>query len=326
MTQHDPVLTADPHSGAVTGPDPAQGPSFIVIGAQKSASTFIQNCLNEHPDIFLPKGETPYFEDPDYGEAGQGYWSDLFTGRCEAQLGIKRPNYIGKPEVPGRIAADMPDTLLIAVLRNPIDRIVAAYFHQIKYGTLPARPLDEGLSEILDGGPVTRAYPRASELVEFGLYARHLEGYRPFLDKGTLKCLLHEDIVADPLEQVQSCYRFLGVDGAFVPQSLHERPQKVVYSIPRLRFLGLRNRFLHSYNEDRTRLSVRKMSAPETAFVYAVSGLDKFVLARLLPAEKPKLPEHLRARLAEVYREDVTQLGDMLGRDLFGWLAPKAKT
>ena len=43
-------------------------PDFVIIGAQKSASTFMQVCLDDHPDIYLPRGETTFFESPDYRE------------------------------------------------------------------------------------------------------------------------------------------------------------------------------------------------------------------------------------------------------------------
>ncbi|MEN8742466.1 MAG: hypothetical protein ABF308_22210 [Phaeobacter gallaeciensis] len=39
-------------------------PNFIVIGAQKSASTFVQARLSDHPEIFMPDGEDPNFETP----------------------------------------------------------------------------------------------------------------------------------------------------------------------------------------------------------------------------------------------------------------------
>ena len=299
-------------------------PDFIVIGAQKSASTFIQNCLANHPDIYLPAGETPYFEDPDYDAAPDDYFRTLFAGHTERLAGIKRPNYIGRTEVPPRITRDLPDIPLIAVLRNPIERVVAAYFHQIKYGAFPATPMEDGLTDVLDKGPLSRKWPRSRELLEFGLYARHLEDYRHFLDRGRLLCLLHDDIVRDPLKAIQSCYDYLGVDASHVPSNLDERPQKVTYSIPRLSFLARRNRFLHSYNADRTRLVRRRMNPLEWGIVAAITGIDRFVLARVLQSSKPPLSPVLHRRLADYYAGDVADLQAMLGRDLSHWLAPRA--
>ena len=45
-------------------------PNFIIIiGAEKSATTFLHECLSEHPEVFMPSAEIPFFEDPDYGQS-----------------------------------------------------------------------------------------------------------------------------------------------------------------------------------------------------------------------------------------------------------------
>ncbi len=41
-------------------------PDFFVIGAQKAGSTFLLQCLGEHPQIFMPESEVPFFEDSLY--------------------------------------------------------------------------------------------------------------------------------------------------------------------------------------------------------------------------------------------------------------------
>jgi len=41
-------------------------PNFLVIGAQKSGTSFIYNCTREHPDIFAPANEVRFFENPEY--------------------------------------------------------------------------------------------------------------------------------------------------------------------------------------------------------------------------------------------------------------------
>lgn len=295
-------------------------PDFIVIGAQKSASTFVQTCLQDHPEIYLPKGETPHFETPDYAQAAPGALQAMFAGRTERRQGIKRPNYLGKPEVPARIAADLPDCQLIAVLRNPVDRIVAAYFHQVTYGTLPALPLETGLLRALDDEAFRRAHPRCRELFEFGLYAQNLTRYETFRDASKMLILLHDDIVRDAPGQIRRCYEFLGVDPEFIAPALGTRPHKVTYSIPRLRFLRLRNRFMHTHDAQHTRLTRRQMNPVEYALAGAITLIDRLVLSRVFTSEKPRLSKALRRRLIAAYRPDIEALETMLGRDLGAWL------
>jgi hypothetical protein len=124
-------------------------PNFVIIGAQKSASTFLQVCLSDHPNVFLPNGETPFFESPDYEQSNVSDLERIFEKRSEKRIGIKRPNYIGKPEVPKRIEFHLPHAKLIAVLRNPIDRAISAYYHNINYGFIPPINVENGIRKII---------------------------------------------------------------------------------------------------------------------------------------------------------------------------------
>lgn len=232
-------------------------PNFIIVGAQKSASSFIHACLMEHPEIFMPSEEVSFFESPDYEQKSIEDLKKLFVGRTEKMIGIKRPTYIGKPEVPGRIRIHLPDAKLIAVLRNPIDRAVSAYYHNIKYGFIPGIDIEKGMNLLLDGA-YEKTFKRAHEIIDFGFYYKYLKQYQWFFDNDRFIILLYEDIIADKLSAIQKVYSFLDVKSSYVPKAINSRPQAVIYSIPRLHFLSLRNTFLYKYNYDRTRLFVRE--------------------------------------------------------------------
>lgn len=297
-------------------------PQFIVIGAQKSASSFLQNCLTEHPSIWMPVGETPHFESPDYENHRRGDLAALFDGRPEPVCGIKRPNYIGKPEVPWRITADLPDTKLLAVLRNPVDRAVSAYYHLIKSGTLPAIPIERGMPALLDRDEAfLRRHQRAHEILEFGLYHKHLSMYRHFLDRERLLVLLHEDILGDRLACVQQAYRYLGVNDTFVPtQTIDSRPQAVVYQPTRLKLGSLRPKLLFRFNDDRTRMIGRTRNPLKVALAAGLIGFDRVVLAPLLGNPRPVVPDTLRQRLKDYYADDIARLQTLIKRDLTQWL------
>ena len=34
---------------------------FVIIGAQKSGSTFLHALISDHPNIYMPSGETAYY-------------------------------------------------------------------------------------------------------------------------------------------------------------------------------------------------------------------------------------------------------------------------
>lgn len=153
-------------------------PDFLVIGAQKAASTFLHEFLADHPEVYMPNGETPYYQDPDYGSASEAFWSSIFKYVKRKTLGIMRPDYLAKKEAPQRVASELPSAKLIVVLCNPVDRFVSAYFHYIRSGAIPPIPIEDGLEKILNGTDFVDAHPRSIELKEYGFFGEHLENWR----------------------------------------------------------------------------------------------------------------------------------------------------
>lgn len=294
-------------------------PNFVVIGAQKSASTFLHRCLNDHPDVFLPPGETPFFESPDFETSSVLDLERLFEGCTEKKLGIKRPNYLGKPEVPPRIARTLPSAKLLAVLRNPVDRAISAYYHRIRSGFLPPVDIEIGMPNVILDPSFSDAFPRTPEIIEFGRYHKYLKLYHDFKVAGRLHVTLHDDVEIRPLDCVQKAYRFLGVTSGFVPPSLHQRPQAVVYSLKRLRWLRLRNPFLFDYNRERTRLFAKKPTKVGRIVVRLLNEVDRRVLMRLLGNKKPAISQRLRELLFEQYETDIDLLERYLNTDLSSW-------
>jgi Sulfotransferase domain len=158
-------------------------PTFYIIGSAKCGTTFLQDALREHPEVFMPADETPFFEDPDYLESTSQTLSDIFSEARDKQLlGIKRPTYLHKMEVPGRIKKVAPHAKLIAILRNPITRAISAYFHNMRYGFVPPIDPNDGIRSIIDGS-MQATYPRSDEVLDFGFYYRDLMHYLDFFDR-----------------------------------------------------------------------------------------------------------------------------------------------
>lgn len=294
-------------------------PTFLIIGAQKSASSFMQLCLADHPDIYLPHGETPFFESPDYENSDIDQLEKIFQGRSEKCVGIKRPNYIGKSEVPARIQKHLPHAKLIAVLRNPIDRAISAYFHKINYGFVPTLDVETGMRNLISDSSFVSKYKRSSKIIEFGYYHKYLSKYDHYIKNGQILIFLHEDILSKPLDSIQRTYNFLGVSNDFIPNSLSSRPQKVLYNLTRLKLIAHRNRFIYDYNDDRTRLFTKQMTPIDKILAGAITALDKMLLSKFLPNNKPKVGIELRNMLYDLYASDIEALSDYINRDLSGW-------
>jgi len=131
---------------------------------------------------------------------------------------------------------------------------------------------------------------------------------------------LHDDIEKNPLEFIRQAFGFLGIDEEYVPQSLYSRPWAGLYSVPRLRLLTLRNRFVYTYSSDRMRLFHREKSSwSGSKIVTAINRIDSIILSRVFGNNKPSLSPDLTRVLSGIYREDASRLEEMLGRSLADW-------
>jgi hypothetical protein len=297
---------------------PPRLPDFVIIGAQKAASTLLLNSLRDHPEAWLPAAEEPYFRDPVFASRTLEDFAAPYAGRREPRLGLKCPDYLARPEVPARLAGILGDPQLVVCLRDPVARAVSAYFWRIRWGMLPVLPVEEGLRRILDGG--LREYdPLADEILEWGLYGRHLERFGEHFAPDRMLVLVDDELRAAPDVTMDRAARFLGITERGVGEVGRRGTNEGVYSPARLRFLQRRSRFVLNWNEDRTFASIPK---PDRALPWlasaAVAAVDQLLLARVFDNTRPRLSASLEAELREYYRADVERAEALLGRDL-GW-------
>jgi hypothetical protein len=296
-------------------------PNFLIIGAQKSGTTFIHKCAREHPDVFLPFNEIRFFENPEYEQSDLKQFETLFDQVSrEKAVGLKRADYLSKAECPERIYQHLPRAKMILILRNPVERAVSAYFHQIKLGFLPVKPAEEGLPKIIRGDYKT-LYPKSDEIIEYGFYHRHLTRYLRYFDPEQFCVVLFDAMKADPLGLMKRIYNFIGVYDQYVPKSLQLKGEhnSGVYSLGRLKLLTLRNRFVYTYNCTRTKVTQKHVNPWSRAISKTVSLMDRLLLERLYGNPKPYLSSELTEALYELYEDDINDLEMLIGQNLGKW-------
>ncbi len=292
-------------------------PEFIIAGVQKSATSYLHLCIKEHPDIWMPDEESSAYESPDY-ENGELDKLLLTLKQAGGRLsGIKRPTYLYSNTICERIARHNPDTKIIIVLRNPLERTISAYYHYMLSGFLPMMQIEAGLLSILEG-KMDKEWKRAGELIKYSLYAQPVDTYINKFGKNNIKILLYEDIRSSAESVLKDLFEFLAVNNDFVPENINERPQKVVYSSLRIKLLSTRNRFQYVYNNDKTRLFPVKKNATGKVYCALINAMDQ-VLGHMLSERKPILSDSLCSRLADTYLDDICQLEEGIKRDLSAW-------
>ena len=290
-------------------------PTFAIVGAQKAGSTDLAASLAQHPDVYLPPDEVPFFEDPFFAASDPAELTRaLEPGRGRRHRGIKRPDYLGRPEVAGHLAATVPGLRVLACLRDPVDRARSAYDWYVKNRMLPLVAPDEGLTRLLDGD-LPPGHPHAAELLDYGRYAHHLRRYRDLFPAEQVHVTLYEDLRAGP-DARAAVHRFLGVASH---EPVPDRATNPGVSDPRrLRWLRAGDRFRFRWDdESRYTWRPRRRRRPLAVLPHlAVVGVDRLVLARVLGNRRPPLDEGVRARLRAFYADDVADLATLLDRPL----------
>src|SRR4051812_38372679 len=108
--------------------DPGAFPTFVIIGAQKSATRWLRINLGQHPEIFTAESEIHFWNNGHRVEKlGLDWYREQFEGwNGERIVGEATPGYMfwrhGPETVARRIKDHHPDVKVIAILRNPVDR------------------------------------------------------------------------------------------------------------------------------------------------------------------------------------------------------------
>ncbi|MCU7890878.1 MAG: sulfotransferase domain-containing protein [Candidatus Thiodiazotropha sp. (ex Ustalcina ferruginea)] len=276
-------------------------PTFIGIGAQKCASTWIYDLLADHPDVALsPHKEIDFFS-YHYGHGLQWYENNFNgAGDCIA-VGEISPSYFHEPGVPQRAHRHYPDVKLIVSLRNPIKRAISNHVHEIRIGHLTGDDLS--LEKGLQNNPM---------YVEQGRYAKHLERWLACFPKEQILILLFEDIVSNRADTAKRLYRFLGIDENHLPCALDSRSNPSYVN----RYSGL------EVFRRGLRKVVRRIGldlAWDFAAKIGVRQLYKRVNKVSGEAIIPEPQDATLQQLMAEFNDDISRLESILSRDLSMW-------
>jgi hypothetical protein len=297
--------------------DFSRRPHFHIAGAQKSASSWLHELLGKHPHVFMPREETPFFEDPDYGAGELENLRRLFTPAPPgAVLGIKRPTDFTRPECPARIARDLPEIKIIAVLRNPVDRAVSALYHAMRVGLRRVDEPNKVLNALLTG-----TEPDKLGILSYGFYGESAARFFNCLPREQMLFLLNYNVRTNPEFAWRSVCSFLGI-AEIAPEDLHAIVNKGAYSPRLLKLLNWLSRRRYIYNDDIGRLYIRS-GVIGTLIDRGISaiehGTENIFAALQKTKSAPAVDRETKARLLDFYARDIEKLEALTGLNVGHW-------
>jgi hypothetical protein len=196
-------------------------PDFVlIIGAMKCGTTTLYDFLAQHPQIAVGPGKEPsFFAFEEKWALGLDWYESQFDydpSRHNYALDAST-DYTKYPfckEVVDRLKASAPRRFkLIYIMRHPLRRIESHARHveraRCEIGQCPSprasHTLDAGIS------PVSMAISR---------YARQLDLYSEYYDKGELLLLTLEQLAQEPNVVLQKICKFLEIDPLIPPNNL----------------------------------------------------------------------------------------------------------
>ena len=194
------------------------GPDFIIAGASKCGTSSIYYYLSRHPQILLSHTKEIDFYWTNYRRGIDWYLAHFptITDRPDFITGEATPNYLRFPQVAQRIKDTFPQTKIILLLRNPVDRAISWHYHKLNTG-LTSESLSTAIAtEIARLATVTEAEITNTgfynpDNIMSSLYIYKIKPWIELLGRDRFLILKSEDFYLDPLQQMEQVFEFLNL-------------------------------------------------------------------------------------------------------------------
>jgi hypothetical protein len=204
-------------------------PDFLIVGAQKAGTTALYSYLREHPALAGPPWKEVSFFDRHFWRGAAWYRGHfpnrLYLRRVRTRSGVEpivgeaSPSYLFHPFAPERAAALLPEVRIIALVRNPIDRSLSHYQHEVALGREPLsfeQALEQEetrmkgeLERMRDPRYFSHAWWNFTYLAR-GRYAEQLERWLELVPRERLLVLPSEELLERPRDTYKHVLEFLG--------------------------------------------------------------------------------------------------------------------
>lgn len=282
---------------------------FFGLGAPKCRTTWMAQCLDEHPEITIARKKEPNFFvrrreiwtdaiHPDYLTDWSWYADQFAHARPGDLLGDFSVNLMSNIENgPRLVQRHYPDARFLVLLRDPVTRAYSEWWHG--WGRLRhVYPVPDTFEEAIDDFPV---------LTLRSEYHRQLSTWMERFAPDRFLILLGRDL-DEPAAAVRRVYDFLGIDPDVQPPSLQERIN------------GAHHRRGLMWKVWNASSKLRRAGLGPVINVVKRLGVER-TLDRIDRSGRgpPPIDKTTETRLRHHFLPDVQQLEALIGRDLTHW-------
>ena len=284
----------------------AHVPDFLILGAQKSGTTWLADLLRRQRGVFVPAKKETHFFTRRFDKGVDWYRAQFKNAHRATCVGEATPNYLAAnfpeySETPRRIHALLPNARFIIILREPVSRAVSAYMHHVMRGRFSSTSsVDDHFNQLLASKLSTAG------ILEFGLYAAQLERYFELFDRRRFLILDYEQHVCEsPSAALTRVLEFIQAPQPAATAALAQRPNAGAQSRLAAQ-LGVRLSCAMRNDDTRMRFGA-----------YVQRGCRW--IERLVDAPPLTLSPDTRRRMQTFYRADRMRLRPLLGSETPYW-------
>ena len=302
----------------------ARRPNFFILGAPKCGTTALSEYLRRHPRAFVSQPKEPHYfcGDFDYyyapGERSEEHYLRLFDAATDAHDAVGEASvwYLYSADAARDIAAFDPGARVVVMLRNPVE-LVPSLHSQLLYmldedEPDPARAWE--LQEARRRGERVPSHARVPEFLQYGEAARlgaQLARVYEALPPEQVLVLVFDDLREDTGAVYRRTLDFLGL------------PDEGRVDFPRV----------NENKVHRAEAVARFTQRPPPALVSVAKGVKRVARVERLGVldrvrrrnrevtRRGAIDPAFAAELRDHFRDDVGELGELIGRDLGGWLS-----
>lgn len=275
--------------------------TFIGIGAPKCATTWISECLREHPDVYMSiRKETHFFTD-NYSKGMQWYASNFTEAQKYLAVGEFSTSYLYESSIAKEINYLFGNIKILVAIRNPVDRFLSHYKYYLRSGQLPPE------YKLLDKNNFDSAVKKFPDLIRDGYYFKYLKPYLDTFGKNNIYILIQEDIENNPGIEVKNLYKFLEVNTEFIPTIVNKKVSKSI--VPKLFWL--------EKSRQKVFWMLMQFELPQIInFIKKIGLSELYRKFNSESREQMSIEEDIFYTVSSLYRKDISELSCFIGRNL----------
>ncbi|WP_293059199.1 sulfotransferase domain-containing protein [Okeania sp. SIO2B3] len=212
-------------------------PEFLIIGAQQCGVNYLHKYLFKHSQIAAPKEPSLHFFDLNFYQGINWYQNQFVVGE-ESDLitGESSSYYLFHPLVPQRVYNLYPNIKLIVILRNPIDRAINHYYHEVKLGyeslslseaiAAESNRLKGEIEKIIETETYYSFNHQHYTYLSRGKYVEQLQNWMKFFPKEQFLILQSEDLFNHPQETMNKVFKFLDLKPELIDDHIDSNQEK----------------------------------------------------------------------------------------------------